>query len=358
LYAGVADLLAAKGIETYVAYTCITEAPRPLQGSHAVPLSVDASLGSVSSILAVIRVIRRERIDAMYFTDVATWHWALPLLRLAGVRWIVSHDHTSGHRDAARGVKRAMKWVRSRLPGVTADRILTVSEYVARRQREVALAPPRRVFPILNGLAPPPLTSADDEAPEQLADPRRPLVVCACRAAAEKGVDVLMCAFDILLSDWEPQQPRPLLVYIGDGPAMGALRELKESLPATDDIRLLGYRQDVERWLRRAAVCVVPSVWEDACPLSVLEAMALGKAVVASAVGGVPEEINSPAVGILVPKGDPQRLASAMRELLLDEDRRKQIGMAARRRIERELTREGHLRAIVAHLTADYGTTA
>lgn len=352
LYAGVADRLAAKGVTTFVGYTAIPAFPRPLAGSSAQPVIVDGSLGSLSSLWATLRTIRRLRIDALYFTDVATWHWGLPILRLAGAKWIVSHDHTSGHRDAPRGLKRAVKWVRSRLPGMSADRILTVSEYVARRQREVALAPADRVFPILNGLVLPPLERPEASPPEGL-EAGRPLIVCACRAATEKGVEVLLRAFDRLLTGWPERPDRPLLVYIGDGPAMEMLRELRRTLAAADSIRFLGYRQDVDRWLRAATICVVPSVWEDACPLSVLEAMALGKAVIASAVGGVPEEINSPDVGVLVPKGDVGRLAIAMRELLDDGMRREQIGRTARQRIANELTRDSHLTAIVSHFAPD-----
>lgn len=357
LYAGVADRLDMRGVETFVAYKAIVEPPRPLDGSKAQPIAVDASLESISSVLATVRCVRRLRIDAMYFTDIATWHWALPVLRLAGVRWIVSHDHTSGHRDRPRGIKRLVKWARSRLPGVTADRILTVSEYVARRQREVALAPADRVFPILNGLALPPRSAADEPNTDLPAD-GRPLIVCACRAAAEKGVDVLLRAFEHLIADWPMEQARPRLVYIGDGPMMSELNELRRTLRAEADISFLGYRTDVEQWLRRATLCVVPSVWEDACPLSVLEAMALGKAVIASAVGGVPEEINSAEVGKLVRKGEAVELALAMRELLFDHRRREDMGSAARRRIEHELTREGHLAAIVSHFSSQGAPTA
>jgi glycosyltransferase involved in cell wall biosynthesis len=78
--------------------------------------------------------------------------------------------------------------------------------------------------------------------------------------------------------------------------------------------------------------------------------MAWGKPVVASAVGGVPEDINSPHVGVLVPKGNEQALADAITALLQDEPRRVAIGRAARARIAHELSREHHLAAIAAHL--------
>ncbi len=353
LYAGVADQLALDAVVTYVSYLSIEQPPRSLRGSNAQPLVLDASLSSGRSIFETVAAIRRLQIDTVYFTDLATWHWALPLLRLAGVRWIVAHDHTSGHRDRPTGIKWFAKWLRARIPGMTADRIVTVSEYVARRQREVALAPSDRVFPLVNGLTLPdmdtPPLAINDAAG---VDFTRPIVACVCRSAVEKGVDVLFRAFNSMLDSWPDDEPRPQLVYLGNGPVFDDLRALRETLPHGADIQMLGYRQDVASFLRVASVCVVPSRWEDACPLSVLEPMAWGKAVVASAVGGVPEEINSPEVGVLVPKNDEGALAAAVRELLLNEPRRSAIGRAARERIRNELSREKHLDAIVSHLTS------
>ncbi len=353
LYAGVANQLAQDEVVTYVSFLSIEQPPRSLRGSNAQPLVLDASLSTGRSIIETVAAIRRLKIDTMYFTDLATWHWALPLLRLVGVRWIVAHDHTSGHRDRPTGIKWFAKWLRARIPGMTADRIVTVSEYVARRQREVALAPPDRVFPLVNGLTLPDMdtpTPAIDDAAS--VDFTRPIVACVCRSAVEKGVDVLFRAFSSMLDSWPDGQPRPQLVYLGDGPAFDDLRALRETLPSGADIQMLGYRQDVAAFLRVASVCVVPSRWEDACPLSVLEPMAWGKAVVASAVGGVPEEINSPEVGVLVPKNDEGALATAVRDLLLNEPKRSAIGRAARERIRNELSRDRHLNAIVSHLTS------
>ena len=350
LYAGLADLLGGHSVTTYVSYAAIPSPPRPLAGSAARAIALDVRLNSWRSIRSTLGAIRQLDIDTVYFTDFGSWHWALPLLRAAGVRWIVAHDHTSGHRDPPTGLKWILKWIRARIPGTSADRILTVSEFVARRQRNVALAPAHRVFSILNGLSLPDLDAPHTSHPLPGLDPERPIVTCVCRAAPEKGVDVLFRAFDRLLRDWPSGQPRPVLAYVGDGPAMPALTALRNTLSCAADIQMVGYRHDVGAFLRAASVCVVPSLWEDACPLGVLEPMAWGKPVIASAVGGVPEEINSPHVGVLVPKGDEQALADAITALLHDEARRVSIGRAARARIAHELSREHHLAAIAAHL--------
>jgi glycosyltransferase involved in cell wall biosynthesis len=331
LYAGVADAFAADGIDTHVAYLSVDSFPKPLEGSSAKPLVLDATLKSWASVRATMREIRRLGITTIYFTDFGWWHWSLPLLRAAGVRRIVAHDHTSGARTVPHGLKRAAKWIKARIPFMSADVIVTVSGYVAKRHWEVGLVPRDMVIPLLNGLHIPELAPP---GPPPLAEMHgRPVVLCVCRAAPEKGVDHLLHAFDAVISSWPANEARPLLVYVGNGPQFAELEKLRRSLPAMADIIFVGYRDDVPRFIQSATLCVVPSVWQDACPLGVLEPMSYGKAVVASAVGGVPEQINAPDVGALVPPGDRNALAAAITTLLRDSNRREQIGAAARERI-------------------------
>src|SRR5215468_4883865 len=144
LYADVADALHTDGVKTYVSYPSLRGPPVPLAGSAAEHIVLDATMESWSSIVATVRAVRRLRIRTIYFTDRGWWHWAFPILRIAGVRRIVAHDHTSGASDVPRGIKRVAKWIRARLPWISADRTIAVSEYVARRHREVGVVPARR----------------------------------------------------------------------------------------------------------------------------------------------------------------------------------------------------------------------
>ncbi|HKS05714.1 MAG TPA: glycosyltransferase family 4 protein, partial [Gemmatimonadaceae bacterium] len=310
LYAGIADALARDGIRTLVSYPVIEQPPKRLVGTKAEPIVLDASLLSIGSVFATIREARKRNIRTIYFTDRGWWHWAFPLLRLTGIRRIVSHDHTSGARTTPRGLKRFAKWLKARVPGTAADLVIAVSEYVANRQRNVVMIPGDRVVRLWYGIEMPASNSASAPIPE-MAD-GRPIVLCVCRAAQEKGVDHLIRAFDKVVAVWPDTSPRPRLVYVGDGPELANLRALAASLPSRDDVVLTGYRSDVPNFLAHATVSVVPSVWQDACPLGVLEPMAHAKPVIASSVGGVPDEINSPDVGELVPPGDSDALARAL----------------------------------------------
>jgi glycosyltransferase involved in cell wall biosynthesis len=93
--------------------------------------------------------------------------------------------------------------------------------------------------------------------------------------------------------------------------------------------RNVAYADVMAAW-EHCSICVVPSIWPDPSPHVAIEAMARGKPVVASAVGGLPEIVRDNETGLLVPPGDAPALSAALRELLLDPARRAQMGALGR----------------------------
>ena len=350
LYGRIADHLATHGIPTFVAYPSIPKPPRTLEGSAARAIALDVSLDTRESLRATAEFIRREHVRVIYFTDRASRSWTFWWLRWAGAKRIICHDHTSGERTRPRGLKRATKWVLARTPGIVADAVVVVSDYVARRQLEVALIPPTKVIRVWNGLPVPERRNQETHRTHALFGlaPERPLVACACRAAPEKGVAHLLRAFNRVAQSVPAAEPRPVLLYIGDGPQLAELKALRESLPARDDIILAGYRTDARAILEGADLCVAPSVWQDAFPLAVLEAMAWGKPVIATRVGGIPEMIEDGVHGLLVPPADEPALAEALQALLADPARAARMGEAARRRVAEQFATEEQIRRLVA----------
>jgi glycosyltransferase involved in cell wall biosynthesis len=120
---------------------------------------------------------------------------------------------------------------------------------------------------------------------------------------------------------------------VGDGPQRLELEADVAQLGLAGAVRLLGERADVPQLLAAADVFVLSSASEG-LPLSIEEAMAAGLPVVASAVGGVPEIVVDGETGFLVPPGDSERLAEALRLLLADPGLRRRMGAAARARAE------------------------
>ena len=132
----------------------------------------------------------------------------------------------------------------------------------------------------------------------------------------------------------------------GDGPERPALEEEAAHLGLDGAVELLGTREDVGDLLAAADVFVLSSDSEG-LPMSVLEAMASGLPVVASAVGGIPELVRDEGTGVLVPPRDPGALAAALEALIAQPALRARLGEAGRRRIEHDFSlaefRRAHL---------------
>ena len=350
LYAAVAREAQRLGWRTFVAYPRIDLPPRTLEGSPAVPVTLSLEVGGVSDAIRLWRFLRTNRIATAYLTDRPVRSPVHLLMRLAGVRHIVVHDHTSGHRTVPAGLRRLTKQLLRAVPGLEADRVLAVSDYVARRQVEVGLMPPARVVRVWNGI-PLPAHPAGD-IPDQRASlglpPNRPIITCCCRAAPEKGVQHLLRAFANVRQAATGE--RPLLVYVGDGPEVDALRKLARNLGILGDTRFVGYSREVARFLRASDIVAVPSVWQDALPLGVLEAMAVGRPVVASRVGGIPEMCRNEVEGLLVEPAAEAELAQAITRLLESPALRSDMGQRGRQRVAESFTPEGQVAAIVEQL--------
>jgi glycosyltransferase involved in cell wall biosynthesis len=198
----------------------------------------------------------------------------------------------------------------------TAHRIVSNSAAVADHFASHGI--PRDRFVIIpNGVAPSPF-------------PRRPIIAVRRitmigTLRTVKGHDVLIDAAPALLA----RHPRIHFEIVGGGPLLGALRERTEARGVAAAFTFHGHREDVAERVAESDIVVMPSRSEG-LPNAILEAMAAGRAVVASAVGGIPEVIQDGATGILVPAGDPDALAQAIGGLADDPGRADAIGVAAR----------------------------
>jgi glycosyltransferase involved in cell wall biosynthesis len=134
-----------------------------------------------------------------------------------------------------------------------------------------------------------------------------PLVVCVGRLSRQKGQDVLLDAWPRVRT----RVTEARLALVGDGPERDAL-----AMRADESVLLPGARSDVSAWLAAADVVALPSRWEGMA-LTMLEAMATGRSVIASDVAGARDALGHGG-GALVPPEDPSALADAIAERLLD----------------------------------------
>jgi len=200
--------------------------------------------------------------------------------------------------------------------------IVAVSEATAAGLRLQGY-PRARIVVVHNGI------EVEPAEPVRLADD--PTILEVARLADVKGQRSLLRA----LTDLDATA-----VLVGrdleqDGAYERELRAEAERLGVVDRVVFAGYRDDVPALLAGCDVFCLPSEMEG-LPLVVLEAMAQGKPVVATAVGGTPELVVHGETGLLVQPGDVEALTAALAQLLADPEQARRMGEAGRERVQRE----------------------
>jgi glycosyltransferase involved in cell wall biosynthesis len=157
----------------------------------------------------------------------------------------------------------------------------------------------------------------------------RPVIGAVARLAPQKGLQYLLRAAPEVLREF----PTALFVIVGDGPERQALEVEASSLGVQDAVCFLGVREDIPELLSSMDVLAIPSL-DEGLPMAMLEAMAAGRAVVASRVGGIPRVIQDRVNGIMVSPGDVSTLAATLREVLKRGELRAALGQRARETVE------------------------
>ena len=156
--------------------------------------------------------------------------------------------------------------------------------------------------------------------------------VMASRLSPDKGCEISIAAFARVAAKVDDVQ---LHIY-GDGPARLDLERLVTNLGLEDQVTFHGYVEEARLavMLPSHDVFIQHSVRKEGSPVSIVETMACGLPVVATPVGGIPEQVAEGTTGLLVPEQDVTAMASAMSRLALDRQLRHQFGQAGRDRAE------------------------
>lgn len=128
-------------------------------------------------------------------------------------------------------------------------------------------------------------------------------------------------------------------LFAGEGPERNALQRQAIELGLGSQVSFEGFVSDIAGFLARIDIFALPSLYEG-LGVAVLEAMAAGKPIVASEVGGIPELIDHGATGLLVPAGEPEALAKALAGLVREPERAERLGAAARKKVAEEFSIE------------------
>jgi glycosyltransferase involved in cell wall biosynthesis len=281
--------------------------------------------GDVMAWRPLLALLRRERIDILHAHKFGSNVWGTVLGRLAGVPVVIAHEHTWSFKGHA--LRRLLD---RELIARFADVFLAVSREDRRRMIEIEGIDPQRIRYIPNGIEMQTPSGTDVRA-ELGIPPTSPVVGSVGVLRPQKALAVLVKAAALLTRRF----PQLRVLIVGTGPEEEKLRALVGRLGLTETVLFLGRRSDVPDLLAAVDLAVCCSDYEGS-PLAVLEYMAAGKPVVATRVGGIPDQIEDGVHGLLVDPRDEQRLAEAVEALLLDSDRRVAMGARARERQRRE----------------------
>jgi glycosyltransferase involved in cell wall biosynthesis len=166
-------------------------------------------------------------------------------------------------------------------------------------------------------------------------------VLCVAAHKPYKGLPVLIEACRIL----RDQGVSFRCDIVGHGPMHDELAQMIHDRNVSDVVRLLGPRpqEEVTQMMREAALFVLPSIIApdgqmEGIPVSLMEAMASGRAVVSTAISGIPELVDDGVSGLLVPPGDAKALAEAMQKILSDSGMATEMGARGREKVRAEFT--------------------
>jgi glycosyltransferase involved in cell wall biosynthesis len=213
-----------------------------------------------------------------------------------------------------------------------AGQIITVSEANRSLAIERRIAPPNKFTTVHNGIS-------DSPHRAKPASADVPRIVMVARFSEQKAQSLLVEAVGGIRTPFR-------LSFIGEGPERERVERQVEELRLRDRVEFLGQRLDIPEILAASHIFALFTKWEG-FPISILEAMRAGLPVVASSVNGVPEAITDGETGFLVPAGDIAGFRKSLETLLSDAFLREKMGLAGRKRFDREFTVDAMLRSTV-----------
>jgi glycosyltransferase involved in cell wall biosynthesis len=294
---------------------------------------LDSPWRFASSVARQVLWARRERVELYHCNSYFRAAHVAAVKRLGGFP-AICHFHI----PSPDYLSRQYRWGLQQLEGLIAVSARTASEWSRTLQ-----VPTGRIDVLHNPIDTArfrPDAAARKSTRDELGVDDDCIVIGYCgRLIREKGVDILLRAVASLVAD---KRPVKLIVLGSDGqnvvlygePLEPKLKSLAHELGIAGAVAFLGARPDVERWYNAMDVVVAPSVYSEPFGLVVAEALACGRPVIASRIGGIPEIMTGPLDEFLVPPNDVAALAAALRRLIGDPQRRAQAGRIGRDVVE------------------------
>jgi glycosyltransferase involved in cell wall biosynthesis/Ser/Thr protein kinase RdoA (MazF antagonist) len=301
------------------------------------------------------RLVARYGVDVVQTQGLGTLDFLVMTLRtrrdlqvwwtIQNARFTLRAEHLPGHAFML-GPKRALHRRLYRAGTRLVDGVIAVSEETAAAFRDVAGDAGGKLVVVGN--------AADVERYPARVDrdairarlgfgPAEHLMTVVGTFKPQKGHRYLVEAAGEVLADW----PAAHVLLVGDGELAGEVRAQVGAAGLGGRVHFLGSRRDVPQLLAASDSFVLPSLWEG-LPVALVEALASGLPVIATAVSGTSQVVLDGVTGWLVPPADSGALAAAMRRLLADPGRAAAMGAAGRRRVARSFSARGQAEHLAA----------
>jgi glycosyltransferase involved in cell wall biosynthesis len=294
----------------------------PVLGREISPLDDLRALG------ALVGLMREFRPDIVHTHLAKAGTLGRLAARIAGVRVVIHTYHGTVFRGYFGSLRSRLFLEIERAVARATTRLVAITPGQRRELIAMGIGSEATVVEIPLGLELAPFVDAPSR-PEARATLGltfdEPVIAIVARLVAIKDVGLFLQALARLRSS-------PTALIVGDGEERARLEALAAALGVASRCRFLGWRRDV-RSVYAAADVVVLTSRNEGSPVSIIEAMAAGRAVVCTDVGGVADVVTSGSSGVLVPYGDPDALAASIDGLLRDPDLRQRLGAEARRAV-------------------------
>jgi glycosyltransferase involved in cell wall biosynthesis len=297
-------------------------------GITYVPVSLGKRL-SLRPLKEIAGALREHKIDILHTHGGIAGLYGRSAARRARTPAVVHTLHGIHYLHYRNPLLRRLYVLLERRYSRSTDRLILVCQSDLRQARKHRLAPEAKMTVILNGTDVRMNVAADDifrRRSELGWPPGRPVVGTVARLHRQKGVIDLLRAAPKILSAF----PEARIAVVGGGPQGSSLRREAQRLNLEGRFLFLGERKDAASVMALFDIFVLPSLWEG-LPFVLVEAAALGKPIVATAVDGVPEILEDGKTGLLAPPGNPSALAGAVISLLGDKEGCRRLGEMARR---------------------------
>lgn len=282
--------------------------------------------------LELSRIFKNAEIDILHTHHMPAFIDSAIATRMTRVPVLINTDHCKDY-----SIEKKHLMIMERAASYFADEIIAVSNHTREEMIRYEKIPAGKLSVIYNGVN---IKLTRKESPEDLRrefglKPDETLVGTVGRAVDQKGFDLLLRSVPIVLRRF----PKTKFMIVGGGEREQDLRTLAAELGISNRVVFTSWRRDAVDLIQIFDIFTLTSRFEG-MPMVLLEAMALSKPIVATAVGGVPEVVLNGETGRVIDRREPELLGNALSECVGDPTLARRMGSYGRARYEKHFTAE------------------